>query len=56
MKHRSMTVMRSGMAVVSAALFAGLVWLLWTSIPWAAVRFGVLALCAGIYGVVILWA
>ena len=56
MKHRSMTVMRSGMILVSAALFAGLVWMLWRRIPWAAVRYGILALCAAIYAVVGLWA
>ena len=56
MKRRSMTVMRSGMIVLSAALFAALVWLLWTTIPWAAVRYGILALCAAVYAVVGLWA
>lgn len=56
MKHPSMTVMRSGMILVSAALFAGLVWMLWRRIPWAAVRYGILALCAAIYAVVGLWA
>ena len=56
MKRRSMIVMRSGMIVLSAALFAALVWLLWTTIPWAAVRYGILALCAAVYAVVGLWA
>ena len=56
MKHRSMTVMRTGMLLVSAALFIALVWLVWTAIPWAAVRYGILALCAALYGVVGLWA
>ncbi|HIS44054.1 MAG TPA: HAMP domain-containing histidine kinase [Candidatus Scatomorpha merdigallinarum] len=56
MRRRSMTVMRSGMIVLSAALFAALVWLLWTTIPWAAVRYGILALCAAVYAVVGLWA
>ena len=56
MKHRSLTVMRSGMFLLSAALFAALVWVLWHTIPWAAVRWGILALCAAIYAVVGLWA
>lgn len=56
MKHRSMTIMRSGVFLLSVVLFAGLVWLLWQTIPWAFVRWGVLALCAGIYAVVGLWA
>ena len=51
-----MAVMRSGMIVLSAALFAALVWLLWTAVPWAAVRYGILALCAAVYAVVGLWA
>ena len=51
-KRRSMTVMRSGMILLSAALFAGLVWLLWRTVPWAAVRWGILALCAAVYAVV----
>ena len=29
MKHRSMTILRTGMFLLSAALFAALVWLLW---------------------------
>ena len=29
MKHRSMTVLRAGMLLLSAALFGALVWLLW---------------------------
>lgn len=56
MKHRSMTVMRSGMLLLSAALFAALVWLLWRTVPWASVRYGILALCAAIFAVVGLWA
>lgn len=56
MKHRSMTVMRSGMFLLSAVLFVLLVWLLWNTIPWRAVRYGILALCAAIYAVVGLWA
>ena len=36
MKHRSMTVLRAGMFLLSAALFVSLVWLLWQTIPWAA--------------------
>ena len=56
MRRRSMTVMRSGMLLLSAALFAGLVWPLWRTVPWALVRWGILALCAGIYAVVGLWA
>ena len=55
-KRRSMTVMRSGMILLTAALFAGLVWLLWRTVPWAAVRWGILALCAAVYAVVGLWA
>lgn len=56
MKHRSMTIMRSGVFLLSVVLFASLVWLLWQTIPWASVRWGVLALCASIYAVVGLWA
>ena len=56
MKHRSMTVLRAGMFLLSAALFGVLVWLLWQTIPWAAVRWGILGLCAAIFAVVGLWA
>ena len=56
MKHRSMTVMRSGMLLLSGVLFAALVWLLWRTVPWASVRYGILALCATIFAVVGLWA
>ena len=56
MKHRSMTVLRAGMFLLSAALFGALVWLLWQTIPWAAVRWGILGLCAAIFAVVGLWA
>ena len=42
MKHRSMTVLRAGMLLLSAALFGALVWLLWQTVPWAAVRWGIL--------------
>ena len=48
MKHRSMTVLRAGMLLLSAALFGALVWLLWQTVPWAAVRWGILGLCAAI--------
>ena len=56
MKHRSMTVLRAGMFLLSAVLFGVLVWLLWQTIPWAAVRWGILGLCAAIFAVVGLWA
>ena len=56
MKHRSMTVMRSGMFLLSAVLFAALAALLWQTIPWASVRWSILTLCAAIYAVVGLWA
>ena len=56
MKHRSMTVLRAGMFLLSAALFGALVWLLWQTIPWAAVRWCILGLCAAIFAVVGLWA
>ena len=56
MKHRSMTIMGFGMALLSAALFAALLWLLWETVPLAAVRWAILALCAAIYAVVGLWA
>ncbi|PWM62965.1 MAG: sensor histidine kinase [Subdoligranulum variabile] len=56
MKHRSMTVMRSGMFLLSAVLFAALAALLWQTIPWASVRWSILVLCTAIYAVVGLWA
>ena len=56
MKHRSMTIMGYGMALLSAALFAALLWLLWETVPLAAVRWAILALCTAIYAVVGLWA
>ena len=43
MKHRSMTIMGYGMALLSAALFAALLWLLWETVPLAAVRWAILA-------------
>lgn len=55
-KHRSMTVMGGGMLLMSAALFIGLVWFLWRTIPWSSVRYTVLGLCGAICGVVGLWA
>ena len=56
MKHRSMTILRAGMFLLSAALFAALVRLLWQTVPRAAVRYGILGLCLAIYAVVGLWA
>jgi len=56
MKHRSMTVLRAGMFLLSAVLFVALVWLLRQTIPWAVVRWGILGLCAGIFAIVGLWA
>lgn len=44
------------MLVLSAVLFAALVWVLWRTIPWSAVRYGILGLCAAIFAVVGLWA
>ena len=46
MKHRSMTVMCSGMVLLSAVLLGALVWILWEHVPWAAVRYTILGLCA----------
>lgn len=56
MKHRRIEILRTGMLVLSAALFAALVWVLWRTIPWSAVRYGILGLCAAIFAVVGLWA
>lgn len=56
MKHRWMSALRAGMFLLSAALFAALVWLLWQAVPRASVRYGILALCAAIFLVVGLWA
>ena len=56
MKHRSIEILRTGMLVLSAVLFAALVWVLWRTIPWSAVRYGILGLCAAIFAVVGLWA
>ena len=56
MKHRTLTIMRSGMLLLSAALFLALVGLLWTAIPWTAVRWSILGLCAALYAAVGLWA
>ena len=56
MKHRRIEILRTGMLMLSAALFAALVWVLWRTIPWSAVRYGILGLCAAIFAVVGLWA
>ena len=56
MKHRRIEILRTGMLVLSAVLFAALVWVLWRTIPWSAVRYGILGLCAAIFAVVGLWA
>ena len=56
MKHRRIEILRTGILVLSAALFAALVWVLWRTIPWSAVRYGILGLCAAIFAVVGLWA
>ena len=56
MKHRRIEILRTGMLVLSAVLFAALVWVLWCTIPWSAVRYGILGLCAAIFAVVGLWA
>ncbi len=55
MKHRRIEILRTGMLMLSAALFAALVWVLWRTIPWSAVRYGILGLCAAIFAVVGLW-
>ena len=44
MKHRSMTIMGFGMALLSAALFAALLWLLWETVPLAGGALGHLSL------------
>ena len=56
MKHRRIEILRTGILVLSAVLFAALVWVLWRTIPWSAVRYGILGLCAAIFAVVGLWA
>lgn len=56
MKHRRIEILRIGMLVLSTVLFAALVWVLWRTIPWSAVRYGILGLCAAIFAVVGLWA
>ena len=56
MKHRRIEILRTGMLVLSAVLFAALVWVLWRTIPWSAVRYVILGLCAAIFAVVGLWA
>ena len=56
MKHRRIEILRTGLLVLSAVLFAALVWVLWRTIPWSAVRYGILGLCAAIFAVVGLWA
>lgn len=56
MKHRSMIVMRSGMLLLSAILFALLYWFLRNTIPRTSVRYGILGLCAAVYAVVGIWA
>lgn len=56
MKHRRIEILRTGMLVLSAVLFAALVWVLWRTIPWNAVRYGILGLCVAIFAVVGLWA
>ena len=56
MKQRWMSVLRVGMVLLSAALFAALVWVLWQTVPRASVRYGILALCVAIFLVVGLWA
>ncbi len=56
MRHRHMTGLCAGLLLLSAALFGGLAWLLWQTIPWAPVRWGILGLCAAIFAVVGLWA
>lgn len=33
MKHRRIEILRTGMLMLSAALFAALVWVLWRTIP-----------------------
>lgn len=33
MKHRRIEILRTGMLVLSAVLFAALVWVLWRTIP-----------------------
>ena len=35
MKHRRIEILRTGMLVLSAVLFAALVWVLWRTIPWS---------------------
>lgn len=56
MRRRGMAVVRAGMYLLPAGLFAALVWLLWDTVPWAGVRWGILALCGGLFAVAGLWA
>lgn len=41
--------------ILAALLFAALIWLLWTYVPRAAVRYGILAVCIGIFLLAELW-
>lgn len=49
MKTRQTERIYISLALVSAGLAAALVWMLWEYVPRASVRYGLLALCAGIF-------
>ena len=55
MKTRQSGMIYGFLIVASAGLLAALFWMLWEYIPGASVRYGILAVCAGIFLVAGLW-
>ena len=55
MKKRGETLLYALLALAAAGLFAALLWILWEYVPRASVRYGLLAVCGGIFVLAGLW-
>lgn len=55
MKKRYTRFNQTAPLILAGLLFAALIWLLWTYVPRAAVRYGILAVCIGIFLLAELW-
>lgn len=55
MKTRQFGIVRVLLALISVGFTAALIWMLWEFVPRASVRYGILAVCAGIFLTAGLW-
>lgn len=56
MKNRQSTIIGISLAAASVGLMAALLWMLWEYVPRASVRYGLLAVCCGVFLLAGLWA